>query len=104
MCSNLTLLHNIHFFSLFQIKKPRKKFEVSEYDDSTDSECEMDYDITDEISVEAQEQIAKYLTENRGSHKMSCEKQNSSLRFSDWRNPGTKNPRTMIFNTLILFL
>ena len=49
---------------LFQIKKP-KKFET-ENDDSTDSECEMDYEITDEISVEAQEQIAKYLTKNQG--------------------------------------
>jgi len=46
------------------IKKP-KKFEA-ENDDSTDSECEMDYEITDEISVEAQEQIAKYLTKNQG--------------------------------------
>ena len=38
----------------------------ADYDDSTDSECELDYDITDEISVEAQEQIAKYLTEKYG--------------------------------------
>ena len=38
----------------------------ADYDDSTDSECELDYDITDEISVEAQEQIAKYLTEKHG--------------------------------------
>ena len=39
---------------------------VADHDDSTDSECELDYDITDEISVEAQEQIAKYLTEKHG--------------------------------------
>ena len=39
-----------------------------ENEDSTDSECEMDYDITDEISVEAQEQIAKYLAAKQGQH------------------------------------
>jgi len=46
------------------IRKPMKM--VADHDDSTDSECELDYDITDEISVEAQEQIAKYLTEKHG--------------------------------------
>ena len=39
-----------------------------ENEDSTDSECEIDYDITDEISVEAQEQIAKYLAAKQGQH------------------------------------
>jgi len=62
------------------IKKPRKKFEVSEYDDSTDSECEMDYDITDEISVEAQEQIAKYLTENREKNGQQISKLKPQIR------------------------
>ena len=57
----LTLI--IHFL-FFQIRKPKKV--EADYDDSTDSECELDYDITDEISVEAQEQIAKYLTEKHG--------------------------------------
>jgi len=47
--------------------KRSKKMEV-ENEDSTDSECEMDYDITDEISVEAQEQIAKYLATKQGQH------------------------------------
>merc|ERR1740122_55745 len=45
-------------------RKPKKV--EADYDDSTDSECELDYDITDEISVEAQEQIAKYLAEKHG--------------------------------------
>ena len=53
----------IHFF-IFQIRKSKKV--EADHDDSTDSECELDYDITDEISVEAQEQIAKYLTEKHG--------------------------------------
>ena len=48
----------------FQIRKPKKV--EADHDDSTDSECELDYDISDEISVEAQEQIAKYLTEKHG--------------------------------------
>ena len=53
----------IHFL-IFQIRKLKKV--EADHDDSTDSECELDYDITDEISVEAQEQIAKYLTEKHG--------------------------------------
>ncbi len=47
-------------------KKPRKKATKKEKGDddseSTDSECEMDISISDEISVQVQEEIAKYLS------------------------------------------
>ena len=42
---------------------------LNEDADSTDSECEMDFDATDEISIEAQEQISKYLSKKANNIK-----------------------------------
>ena len=56
-------------------EKP-KKAKITEEDDSTDSECEMEFEASDEISVEAQEQIGKYLSKKATNVK----KLNSQIR------------------------
>ena len=53
-----------------KVKKIKSKAKgASEDSDSTDSECEMECEATDEISVEAQEQISKYLSKKAKSLK-----------------------------------
>ena len=58
-------------------KMKSKATKSSEEEDSTDSECEMDLEATDEISVEAQEQISKYLSKKSGT---SVQKLNPQVR------------------------